>query len=225
MIFIKNFLILLLQFIYKMSNKNKKNRILIISGFHRSGTSLLTKFLNLMDYDTGGSWNSEINAGYEDENFQKIVTAFQMNALTEDLILFLEKEIQKIDKMVLKHPRLLMNPELLRIWTNIYPKTSVLVTYREPIYALESKKSFGNLGYYTNYSPSELDKKFHVFIDTLLHLRLKHHILYFPNFLEDYDEVYHAISSLGIHIDRDKGREIWHEIVDINKVHFGKDKL
>ena len=193
---------------------------LIITGFHRSGTSLLAKFLNMCGYDTGGSWNSEINAGYEDEQFQKICTTFQNNAFTEDLILFLEKEIQKIDKIVLKHPRLLMNPELLRIWTNIYPKTSVLVTYREPIHSLESKKSYGNLGYYTNFSPSELDKKFFEFIDTLIHLRIKHHILYFPDFITDYEKVYHSISALGLHIDKDKGRNIWYSIVDPNLVHF-----
>ncbi len=203
-----------------MSNKNKKNRILIISGFHRSGTSLLTQFLNLVGYDTGGTCNSEINAGYEDEQFQKICTTFQMNSLTEDLILFLEKEIQKIDKTVLKHPRLLMNPEILRIWTNIFPNTSVLVTYREPIHALESKKSLSNLGYYTNFSPSELDEKFHQFIDALIHLRIKHHILYFPDLLNQYDEIYHAISSLGIHIDKDKGRLIWANLADSNLVHF-----
>ncbi len=193
---------------------------LLVTGFHRSGTSLIAKFLNLVGYDTGGTWNSAINAGQEDEDFQKIVTTYLMNSHTEDLILFLEKEIQKIDKIVVKHPRLLMVPEILRIWTNIFPDTSILVTYREPIHALESKKSLGNLGYYTNFSPSELDVKFHTFIDTLIHLRIKHHILYFPDFLSDYEKVYHSISALGIHIDKDKGRNIWYSIVDPNLVHF-----
>ncbi len=193
---------------------------LVVTGFARSGTSLIMRFLNQLGYDTGGSWDEQINAGYEDEQFQKICTTLQMNALTEDLILFLEKEIQKIDKIIVKHPRMLMNPELLRIWTNIYPETALLVTYREPYHALESKKSHGNLGYYTNFSPSELDVKFHEFIDTLIHLRIKHHILYFPDFLSDYDKVYHSISALGIHIDKDRGREIWHSIVNPNLVHF-----
>ena len=193
---------------------------LIITGFPRSGTSLLAKFLNLVGFDTGGSWNSGINAGYEDEHFQKIVTTMLMNSFTEDLVLFLEKEIQKVDKLVLKHPRVLFVPELLRIWTNIYPETSVLVTYREPIHALESKKSLGNLGYYTNFSASELDEKFHTFIDILIHLRINHKILYFPDFLSDYGGVYHTISSLGIHIDKDKGQAIWNNLVDFNKVHF-----
>ncbi len=193
---------------------------LLVTGFHRSGTSLIAKFLNLMGYDTGGSWDNSINAGYEDEQFQKICTTFQMDSFTEGLILFLEKEIQKIDKIVVKHPRLLMNPELLRIWTNIYPQTSVLVTYREPIYALESKKSLGNLGYYTNFSPSELDEKFKIFINTLINLRIKHHILYFPDFITDYEKVYHSISALGIHIDKDKGRSIWANLVDPSLVHF-----
>lgn len=193
---------------------------LIITGFHRSGTSLLAKFLNLVGYDTGGSWNSEINTGFEDDHFQKIVTTFQMNARTEDLILFLEKEIVKMDKRVVKHPRLLMNPELLRVWTNIFPDTSILVTYREPLHALKSKQSIGNLGYFTNFSSSELDAKFHTFINTLIHLRIKHHILYFPNFLENYDEIYHAISSLNIKFDRDKGRKLWGNLVDMNKIHF-----
>ncbi len=194
-----------------------------MTGFARSGTSLISKFLNLCGYDTGGSWNEKIMAGYEDEQFQKIVTTYQMNNnFSEDFILFIEKEIQKIDKIVVKHPRLLMNPELLRIWTNIFPETSVLVTYREPLHALESKKSHGNLGYFTNFSPSELDEKFHQFIDTLIHLRIKHHILYFPDFLTEYNEIFHAISSLGIHIDKDKGREIWANLADLNLVHYGK---
>ena len=193
---------------------------LIITGFPRSGTSLFAKFLNLVGFDTGGSWNSGINAGYEDEHFQKIVTTMLMNSFTEDLVLFLEKEIQKVDKLVLKHPRVLFVPELLRIWTNIYPETSVLVTYREPIHSLESKKSLGNLGYYTNFSPSELDVKFHTLIDTLIHLRIKHHILYFPDFLENYNEVFHSLHSLGIHFNKDKGRNIWANLVDLNKVHF-----
>ncbi len=193
---------------------------LLISGFPRSGTSLLTKFLNLCGYNTGGSWNSEMNAGYEDEQFQKIITTWQMNAKTEDLILFLEKEIAKMDKLVVKHPRLLVNPELLRIWTYIFPDTRILVTYREPYHALQSKNKEGNLGYFSNISPAELNEKFHKFIKILIELRIKHHILYFPNFTENYEEVYHAISSLSIHIDQDKGRNIWNNLVDFNKIHY-----
>ena len=199
---------------------NIEDKKLIITGFARSGTSLLTQFLNLCGYGTGGEWNKELNAGFEDEQTQKIVTTFQNNPLSEELILFLEKEIEKVDKMIVKHPRFLMIPEILRIWTNIFPDTRILVTYREPIHALESKKSFGNLGYYTKLSPSELDIKFHTFIDTLIHLRIKHHILYFPDFIEDYNKVYHSISALGIHIDKDRGRLIWDNLVDPNLVHF-----
>ena len=193
---------------------------LIITGFARSGTSLLTQFLNKLGYDTGGSWNPEMNAGFEDEQSQSIVTTFQNNPLSEELILFLEGEIKKVDKMVVKHPRFLMNPEILRIWINIFPDTRILVTYREPIYALESKKSHGNLGYYTNFSPSELDQKFKTFLNILSDLKIKFHTLYFPNFLENYDEVYHSISALGIHIDKDRGRNIWNNLVDFGKVHF-----
>jgi len=199
---------------------NLKDKKLIITGFARSGTSLLTQFLNLCGYATGGSWSPEINAGFEDEQTQKIVTTFQNNPLSEELILFLEKEIEKVDKMIVKHPRFLMNPEILRIWTNIFPDTRILVTYREPIHALESKKRHGNLGYYTNFSPSEMDVKFKTFLNILIDLKIKFHTLYFPNFLENYDEIYHAISSLGIHIDKDRGRNIWNNLVDFGKVHF-----
>lgn len=193
---------------------------LIVTGFARSGTSLIMDFLSRLGYDTGGEWNSKLNAGYEDESVQKIVTTFQSNPLSEELILFLEKEIKLIDKIVVKHPRFLMNPEIMRIWANIYPEISVLVTYREPLYALESKKSCGNLGYFTNFSSSEMDKKFNDFIDILINLKVKHHIVYFPDFLENYNEIYHSISALGIHIDKDKGRSIWYSIVDPNLVHF-----
>ena len=193
---------------------------LFITGFFRSGTSLLTQFLNKLGYCTGGEWDNKLNAGYEDEQVQKICTTFQNNPFSEDLILFLEKEIQKVDKIVMKHPRLLFNPQLLKIWTTIKPNISILCTYREPVSSLESKRSHVNPGYYTNISPAELDMKFHTFIDTLIHLRIKHHIVYFPDFLSEYDEIYHAISSLGIHIDKDRGRNIWYSIVDPNLVHY-----
>src|SRR4030067_3326378 len=140
---------------------------LIITGFPRSGTSLITQFLNKIGYDTGGSWNNDLNAGFEDEQTQLIVTTFQCNPLSEELILFMVKEIEKVDKLIVKHPRFLMVPELLRIWQGVFPDVTVLVTYREPLHALQSKKSHGNLGYYTNYSHAELDKIFHTFIDTL----------------------------------------------------------
>src|SRR3989337_3441294 len=194
---------------------------LFITGFFRSGTSLLTKFLHDLGYNTGGSGNDSINAGFEDEQVQAVLTTFQNNPFSEELILFLEKEIAKIDKIVMKHPRLLFNPNILKIWTVVKPNISVLITYREPLHALESKKSHGNLGYYTNFSPAELDEKFKVFINTCINLRIKHHILYFPDFLSEYDEIYHAISSLGIHIDKDRGRSIWYNLVDFNKVHYG----
>ena len=196
------------------------NKKLIITGFARSGTSLITKFLNFNGYDTGGNWVEEDNAGYEDEDFQKLITTFQMNAKTESLILFLINEIKKIDKMVIKHPRVLFNPEFMRIWTLVYPDTCMIVNYREPLHALKSKNISGNIGYFTNISTSELDTKFHSFIDILINLRIKHHILYFPDFLNDYDELYHVISSLGIYIDKSKGRKIWNEIVDFDKVHY-----
>ena len=192
----------------------------MITGFARSGTSLLAKFLTEIGYDLGGTWNDEINAGYEDENFSKIITTYQMNSFTEDLIIFIENEIKKIDKMIVKHPRVLYNPEFLRIWTNVYPETSVVVTYREPYHVFQSKQKTGNVGYFNNFSPSELDSKFHKFIDTLIHLRIKHHILYFPDFLTDYDKVYHSMHSLGIRFDKDKGRQTWYEIIDFGKVHF-----
>ena len=193
---------------------------MIITGFARSGTSLITQFLNKIGYDTGGDWHSELNAGFEDEQAQLIVTTFQCNPLSEELILFLVKEIEKVDKMIVKHPRFLMVPELLRIWQGVFPDVAVLVTYREPLHALQSKKSHGNLGYYTNYSPAELDKKFHTFINTLIHLKIRHHIVYFPDFLSEYDEIYHAISSLGIYVDKDRGRSLWSNLVDPTKVHF-----
>lgn len=193
---------------------------LFVTGFPRSGTSLIMDFLQRLGYDVGGSWNKEISAGWEDEQFQKIVTTMLMNSQTEDLILLLEKEIAKIDKIIVKHPRLLLVPNLLKIWLNVKPNLSGLILYREPLHALASKKSLGNLGYYTNFSSSELDIKFHEFISQLIHLRIKHKIIYFPNFIYDYEEVYHSISSLGIHIDKDKGRSIWHSIVDPNLVHF-----
>lgn len=193
---------------------------LFVTGFPRSGTSLIMDFLQRLGYDVGGSWNKEISSGWEDEQFQKIVTTMLMNSQTEDLILFLEKEIAKIDKIIVKHPRLLLVPNLLKIWLNVKPNLSGLILYREPLHALTSKKSLGNLGYYTNFSSSELDIKFHEFISQLIHLRIKHKIIYFPNFIYDYEEVYHSISSLGIHIDKDKGRNIWYSIVDPNLVHF-----
>lgn len=196
---------------------------LIVTGFPRSGTSLIMDFLQKIGYDTGGEWNEELNAGWEDEQVQKIVTTFQNNPFSETLILFLEKEIEKVDNIVVKHPRFLMVPELMRIWSVIHPNTSVLVTYREPIHVIASKKSHSNLGYYNNFSATELDKKFHDFIDILINLRIKHKIIYFPDFLESYDEVYLSISSLGIHIDKDRGRNIWHNIVDFDKVHYGRD--
>lgn len=198
---------------------------LIITGFFRSGTSLLAKFLSEVGYNTGGDWNESINAGYEDENFSKIVTTFQMNSFTEDLILHIVEEIKKVNNIVIKHPRVLFNPEFLRIWTLVYPDTSFLVTYREPIYSLQSKNKYGNFGYFSNFSSSELDNKFHTFIDTLLHLRLKYHILYFPDFLSDYNKVYHSISALGIHFDKEKGYKVWNNIVDLEKVHFGRGNL
>ena len=193
---------------------------MIITGFARSGTSLLAKFLTEIGYDLGGFWQEEINAGYEDEGFSKIITTYQMNAFTEDLILHIENEIKKLDKIVVKHPRVLFNPEFLRIWNYIYPDTSILVTYREPYHALQSKHSGGNIGYFSNLSPSELDKKFNVFIDILIQLRMKHHILYFPDFITDYDKIYHSIHALGLRFDKDHGRNIWNRIVDLNKVHF-----
>ncbi len=193
---------------------------LIITGFARSGTSLLAGFFKKLGYDVGGIYNKEIDAGWEDEQFQKIVTTFQSNPLGEELILFLEKEITKMDKIVVKHPRMLFVPELLRIWTYIFPDTRILVTYREPYHALQSKNKEGNLGYFSNISPAELNEKFNKFIKILIELRIKHHILYFPNFTENYEEVYHAISSLGIHIDQDKGRNIWNNLVDFTKIHY-----
>ncbi len=193
---------------------------LIITGFARSGTSMLADFLYRIGYDVGGVWNSKINAGREDENFSKIITTFQMNAFTEDLILFIEEEIKKIDNIVVKHPRVLYNPEFLRIWTNVYPDTSILVTYREPYFACKSKELTGNIGYFNNFSPAELDEKFNKFIDVLIQLRIKHHILYFPDFLTDYMKVYHSINSLGIRFDFDKGLVLWNSLVDLNKVHF-----
>lgn len=39
--------------------------MLIITGPGRSGTSVFARFCEQVGYDTGGSWNEEINAGKE----------------------------------------------------------------------------------------------------------------------------------------------------------------
>ena len=199
--------------------------MLVITGPGRSGTSMLGQFCKSIGFHPGGAWCEEISAGYEDERVVKINDAFYREARTTGRITeALEKhrdEILSLNMAVVKDPRFTYHPAILRAWSSLRPDLTVLLTYRDPVDSIASRKRHRRYLFIKRKSrPEVLKCDMADTIQTMLDCGIPFSILLFPKFLGQYEKVHSALISLGLSFDRELGKEKWMTLVDESRVHF-----
>ena len=196
---------------------------ILITGFPRSGTSVLTKFFMEMGFFIDTKWNfwdNKLNAGFENKkvSFINNLLIFSYKEIEEcDYMDVVKDYISNIEDEVIKYPRFLFESKVLELWLELFPKSKIIMTYREPKMVLQSK-NVHSMNF--PFSEPELDEKWcecFVFLQTN---KIPFCCFKFPNFLNMYGDIYTILKGIGIDFDKEYGRSVWDSIVDLNKVHF-----
>lgn len=199
--------------------------MLVITGPGRSGTSMLGRFCGSIGYHPGGEWCEAIDAGLEHPRIVAINDAMYREAratgsVNEALARY-RSEMVSFDLAVVKDPRFTYHPAILRAWSSVRPDLTVLLTYRNPQQSIASRKRHKKFLFVKHKARPEMLKcDMADSIEAMLDCDVPFSILLFPNFLTHYDDVYTALTGLGLRFDRNDGLEKWVSIADESRVHF-----
>ena len=193
--------------------------MIVITGFGRTGTSFLAKFLQemgLITYEHG--YSEEVNAGIEPLD----VTAINNGLLEGTLDLQQAKPlIENIHYPIIKDPRFLYG-DILTQWLSVRKDLKFLVLLRNPTEIYLSRKEFlkkveGSERWVL--TPIQLSEAFEKFIETCVKNEVYPRFLHFPQFLDSYSLVWLQLTALGIKVDLEHGKKVWNLLVDKSKVH------
>jgi len=218
--------------------------MLIITGLGRCGTSVVAWFLQKIGYDLGNlpfdPHTNKIRAGMEFAPAYSINTIMyphtedikdplDMNKMTEynyngkKYHQTIKERILALDKNVIKDPRFTWHPRLIEEWYKLRSDLTLLLLHRNIEDILKSRKRLGEeMGGYTD--PKRADQillyktDFADFYTKMLEIKIPHRVLFFPDFLTDYETVYEALCYLGYGFNKEKGHKVWEETIDVNLV-------
>jgi len=199
--------------------------MLVITGPGRSGTSVLGQFCLKMGFNPGGEWCEAIDAGMEHPRVATINDAIYREArttgsVTQSLATY-RNEMVSLDLAVVKDPRFTYHPKILNAWISVRSDITVLLTYRNPEQSIASRKRHKRFLFIKHKArPEALKCDMADSIELLLDNEVPYSVLLFPNFLNQYEKVYTALTQLGLRFDRDAGELVWTSLVDDSRVHF-----
>lgn len=128
---------------------------------------------------------------------------------------------------VIKDPRFTWHPYLIQAWWEARQDFSIIICHRKIENIYKSRKSM---------RPHEDDPKrktdpanpeveipmykndFADFITKVIELSIPHKFLFFPNFLNNFDEVWNTLCSVGLKHDYKKGKEKWEKLINLDHV-------
>ncbi len=209
----------------------------IITGLGRCGTSILTKYLGEVGFGLGHNvnWNAEMRAGLE------LSTAYAINREIHQAYCMSNKPIdleypfrgnywkctyreaiQNVDKDerqgkvdVFKDPRFTWNPALVEAWWSVRQDIKFIICHRKIEDVYKSRKAM--LPHQDDPKRKELAEykiDFADFFTCILELKIPYCLLYFPNFLFDFDGVHYLLNDIGLEHNYDKGKKVWDELID-----------
>lgn len=203
--------------------------MLAITGTGRSGTSLMAWFCREMGYDPGGQWQSRINAGMEKGVFTTMNRAIWQNGGANARQ---RKRILNYGRPTFKDPRLMIYPEALQEWIALRPDLGLLILFRPMAHVAASAerhpKWFKRRAETRNVNDMRDDdhmnwryRQFYECLCTAVASKVPMRLLTFPEFLEDYDAVHEALTTVGgLEIPYEEGKQCWDRLVDLDKVHI-----
>jgi len=202
--------------------------MLLITGLGRCGTSVLTLFYKNLGYNVGcGSWSDERNAGLEDARVQ-LIHAYYYSFGERGEATKVRTCLSKLrDCDVLKDPRIAWAPGVLRLWQDVY-RSDLKIIVLDRDFA-QIKLSRDHMG--VDHRLPSMDRVedmaglFYRLCLEILYLDIEFILIRYPNFLSQYDHIYNISQRFGLTFDKDRGKAIWDETIDLSKVHqYGGDK-
>jgi hypothetical protein len=207
--------------------------MLIITGTGRCGTSLLAQLCRELGYDKGigGGWDKSINAGWESrecvEINDRINELGRQRRLAEALEGDLAAKIMAFKPRVVKDPRFVRHPGVMRVWATLRKDLRVVISHREVRAAVRSSREafFSSIDYWRTATEGEqiarLNGDLLSAVQSLADNRVPFRFVYFPEILSDYAQVHDALSQFGeLKWDRLKGSQKWAELCKPEMVHW-----
>lgn len=189
--------------------------MLVITGFPRSGTSLMAEFVRRLGIEIHGDWldKSGLNAGMEDTDVVRTNNAIREGRPVHDLEFTIRRE-------AVKDPRM-FEPDVLSEWLKRRDDLRFLVLTRDP------KDVRDSLSSHKEHFPPREDA-----VAWLEDTRKRsmgmlkdrpHRVLVFPDYLRQPEAVIRAVAEMTeVEIRTRAARMIWMELVDFHKVRHSR---
>ena len=204
--------------------------MLLITGTQRSGTSLMADFVTRSGYTMSGVID-EVGK-YEDYDicaeYRRILRdpTFPFMAALPDKPVS-GRSLTWYDPPVAKFSFMMMNPDFVRIWYHQRgvgrDKFLILVRSAESVHMSkintpERERIFNTDSSLLKLSPEEIKQNWYDSFLLLLQYKIPFRFLRFPDFLNNYDDVFNALHVWGGLKEISGSPSLWIEMVDKKKV-------
>jgi len=213
--------------------------LVIITGLGRCGTSILMKYLKEVGFNIGKNvnWHDEVRAGYELSTFYTIVddlyhryckfgepinledeclgTYWKGKSYKEAFSLIDNDDRQgKVD--VVKDPRITWHPDIIEAIWGIRKDIKLIICHRDIESIYKSRKSLPIQ--YDDPKPRkslmEYQVDFAEFYTRVLKLGIPYELMFFPDFLKDFEYLFFSLAKVELIHVYNKGYEVWEKLID-----------
>lgn len=195
--------------------------MLIITGTGRSGTSALAEFCRQMGHDPGGNWRDDINAGMEDPE----VIAINRRLLGGQDLVQCQARIRGLGRSVIKDPRFILDPKLIRVWFEARSDLRLLILLRNYVDVASSQSVAPAEFRVADGHEEQITRQRHYVAEFILQLAgmdIPFRLLRFPEFIGQFERAFDSLAAFGgLSIERQRAQEAWDEWMDPTKIHFG----
>ena len=195
--------------------------MLIITGTGRSGTTAIAQWLDEMGLlPNKGEYVPQHFSGLEPADVSRVNSAIWLgNDAPMQSIPAQEHAIRAFEYTVFKDDKFFYG-NVLDTWLSVRKDMKFLITIRNFHKVEKSRRAAGQLNKIR--TPEQLNLDFGKFLSRVILSKLPYEIVSFPNFLDEYEDVYDKVTALSpeLNIDKEIGREAWNKVIDKTKIHF-----
>lgn len=202
--------------------------MLFITGYGRSGTSVLARLCDALGYSPGGSWREDLDAGYEDPFVTLVDQEFYEAEVAGRLARsdYILQGFCRVNRAVVKDPRLMFSREAIYFWNKFTPNLYVVMALRAPESVMASRARLSERMHRDMRDPDLRRTEPQHYVDSLIRFKgsleelgVPHTVLHFPDFLQHPELVGDALSNAGLQFRHHEFERHWNKIVDTSRVH------
>jgi len=145
-----------------------------------------------------------------------------------ECILSVDKDERQGKVDVIKDPRFTWHPDLIEAWWEVRKDIKLIICHRDIEQIYKSRKSLNNTGQddpkravHPSNPEIELPRykcDFADFFTKVLEIGINYELLFFPDFLMDFDSVWAHLNRIGLAHEYDKGKEVWEKLIDMDLI-------